>query len=100
MIPQPPVPFDLSHPVGQVLVAVLFLIPGLNATCLFGPNSNASFYPEDQDQYLQQAWRLDDQGRFVQPVQDTQGVLLGRDVIEVLESLVIRTREDEGVEGR
>jgi len=60
---------------------------------LFGPSSNASFYPEAQDLYLEQAWRLDNDGRFIDLVEGTRGLLIRRDDVEVLELLSVRSSE-------
>ena len=56
---------------------------------LFGPNSNASLYPEPQDVYLEQAWKLDPTGRFEAAVEDSRGILVRAENIEMLELISI-----------
>jgi hypothetical protein len=68
---------------------------------LFEPGSNASFYPEAQDLYLEQAWRLDRDGQFIEPMEGSAGLLVRREDIEVLEFLTVRTSEvSTGAEGK
>jgi hypothetical protein len=62
---------------------------------LFEPGSNASFYPEAQDLYLEQAWRLDRDGQFIEPMEGSAGLLVRREDIEVLEFLTVRTERGE-----
>jgi hypothetical protein len=66
---------------------------------LFGPDSNASLYPEAQDPYLEQAWRLDEDGTLVEPVESTRGMLLRRDDVAVLELLQV-TMSAESSDGQ
>lgn len=53
----------------------------------FGDRSFATAYPEGRDVYLERAWVLDDQGEFVEPVEDSQGVLLAWEDLEFVELL-------------
>jgi Family of unknown function (DUF6338) len=52
---------------------------------LFGPESFASAYPERQELFLEQAWRLDEEGEFVSPIADSDGLLVHAEAIEIVE---------------
>lgn len=60
----------------------------------FGQGSFASSYPEPQDLYLEQAWRLDPEGSFVEPVANTHGILIRQDTVSVVEFISAENRED------
>jgi hypothetical protein len=51
----------------------------------FGDGSSASSYPEPQDLYLEEAWRLRDDGSFVEPLPSSRGLLLRHGDVEILE---------------
>ncbi|GHV31243.1 hypothetical protein AGMMS4952_19580 [Spirochaetia bacterium] len=52
---------------------------------LYGYNSSASSYPEEEDIYLEQIWEIDEKGAFVQPVEGTMGLLVHHDSIDYIE---------------
>jgi hypothetical protein len=51
----------------------------------YGDGSFASSYPEPQDLYLEEAWRLTRDGAFLARLEGSRGLLLKRDDVEVLE---------------
>jgi hypothetical protein len=51
----------------------------------YGVGSFASSYPEPQDLFLEEAWRLTLDGAFLERLNGSRGVLLRREDIEVLE---------------
>ena len=51
----------------------------------FGDGSFASSYPEVQDLYLEEAWRLTPDGAFVERLSGSRGLLLRRETVELLE---------------
>jgi hypothetical protein len=57
----------------------------------FAGSSFAAAYPEPQDIFLEEAWRLGADGSFVEPVDGSQGLLIRRDRIDVVEFLEGRT---------
>lgn len=60
-----------------------------------GTGSFASCYPEPRDLYIEQTWVLDDEGKFMKPVDRSKGALLlvqDGDIVELL--------SDEPVEGK
>jgi hypothetical protein len=60
---------------------------GQNVGGLFGAASFASSYPEPQDLFIEQAWRLDREGSFIEPIPFSEGILVRHETIEVVELL-------------
>jgi len=52
---------------------------------LYGPNSFASSYPEEEDVYLQEIWKIDEEGRFMEKIPDSKGLLVNHNAIEYIE---------------
>lgn len=51
----------------------------------YGDGSFASSYPESQDLYLEEAWRLTEDGAFLERLCGSRGLLLRTDNVELLE---------------
>lgn len=51
----------------------------------YGPNSYATSYPRDGDMFLEAAIRVDDQGKFLNVIDDTMGILIKKDEYSILE---------------
>jgi hypothetical protein len=62
---------------------------------LYGFDSFTSSYPEKEDVYLQEVWKVDKEGKFIEKVPDTKGLLINNDVIEYIELFEING-EDKG----
>lgn len=54
---------------------------------LFTPDSHASSFPQPRELFLGQQYRMDDDGAFLEPVQDSDGVYLRCDDVRVVEFL-------------
>jgi len=52
---------------------------------LYAYESSASSYPEDSDLYLEQIWNLDDEGKFLKPVDGTMGLLVDCESVDYIE---------------
>lgn len=52
---------------------------------LFWLDSTASAYPNTADIYVEEVWRLDDQNRFIERIDQTAGALLKRDDCSLIE---------------
>jgi len=52
---------------------------------LYGPDSFTSSYPEKEDVYLQEIWKIDEAGRFIEKISGSKGLLVNNDVIEYIE---------------
>jgi hypothetical protein len=88
-----PTSWDFVLGKGQAYLIRAKLRDGERVAGLFGPNSNASLYPEAQDLYMEQAWRLDEEGRFMQALEGSRGLLLRREDADIIEFLEVRVME-------
>jgi hypothetical protein len=51
---------------------------------VFDSSSYASSYPADPQIYIQEVWKLDDEGRFIEPVERSEGIIvLKEDIVAV-----------------
>jgi hypothetical protein len=55
---------------------------------VFGEDSFATAYPEPQDVFLEEVWRLRQDGSFLEPLEGTAGLLVPGTSIELVEFLV------------
>jgi amino acid transporter len=62
----------------------------------FGEGSFASSYPQPQDLYVEEAWRLDSEGSFVEPVANTHGILIRQDTVSVVEFISSEEMRQDG----
>lgn len=65
---------------------------------LFRDRSLASAYPEAQDVFIEQAWRLAQDGTPDQPVPGSRGLLLRQDDVEVLEFIELEVDDGESAD--
>jgi hypothetical protein len=66
---------------------------------LYDEDSFASSYPESEDLYLQEVWKLNEQGGFIEKVPNTRGLLINYEGIEFIE-LFEKKVEGENTDGR
>jgi hypothetical protein len=52
---------------------------------LYGIDSFASSYPEKEDIYLQEVWKVDEEGRFIEKIPGSKGLLVNGEAIEYIE---------------
>jgi hypothetical protein len=65
---------------------VLFhLKNGKMAGGFFGENSYASSFPHEPDLYVEQVWRIDEQGRFKEKIKETEGMIIKYDDCDMFE---------------
>jgi hypothetical protein len=62
----------------------------------FGKNSFAASSPDGQEIYIEEVWRLDEDGRFIERVEGTRGAIVNREDCELIEFFETR----EAREGR
>jgi hypothetical protein len=55
---------------------------------VFGEDSFAAAYPEPQDVFLEEVWRLSRDGSFVEPLEGTAGLLVPGTSIDLVELLI------------
>jgi len=65
---------------------------------LYSSNSFASSFPNEEDVYIEQVWKIDETGSFDGPIQDTDGILIVGDSIEYLEFFQARSGDSGGVD--
>jgi hypothetical protein len=51
----------------------------------YGENSFATSFPHEQEVYLEEAWRLDEDGNFTEQIEGTKGTLVRKDDYTLLE---------------
>jgi hypothetical protein len=92
-----PTSWDFVFSQGRPFLVKAKLRDGERVGGLFGLASNASFYPEAQDLYLEEAWELDHRGGLLGPIDGSEGLLIPHGSVEVLELLAVELEEeDEG----
>jgi Family of unknown function (DUF6338) len=64
----------------------------------YGPLSLASSYPRPQDLYLEEVWRLDENGRFIEAIPQSAGALVRHEQCELLELFTAEGPDDEDFE--
>jgi hypothetical protein len=64
---------------------LLHLKNGLTLGGLYTAESFASSYPEKEDLYLSELWQLDEDGRFIKPIENTGGLLVNFDEVNFIE---------------
>ena len=67
---------------------------------LYTGESFASSYPEPQEIFLSEVWRVDENGRFQNKIEETKGVLVNHEVIEYLEFYTTEGASSEEPRGR
>jgi hypothetical protein len=65
---------------------------------LYGADSFASSYPEKEDVYLQEIWKIDENGGFIEKIPDSKGLLVNHDAIEYIELFNYYIEEGENNE--
>lgn len=63
---------------------------GVRVGGVFGPNSFASSYPDEEDLYLETVWKVDAKGRFLEPVKDSLGALVRHTDVKLVEFWALR----------
>jgi hypothetical protein len=64
---------------------------------LYGYDSFASSYPEKEDLYLEEVWKIDNDGKFVEKIANTKGVLINYNSIEYIELFDVNEGENRNV---
>ena len=62
----------------------------------FGPNSYATTFPQPPEVYVEEVWRVDEEGRFVEKVDGTLGMVLRIADCDRLEFLCVE-EDDQNV---
>jgi len=64
---------------------LLTLKDGKKIGGFFGTHSFASSFPAEEDLYIEELWVIDEEGKFVQPIENSGGCLIRRNDINFIE---------------
>ena len=97
-----PVPLAWDHffGKGEHCFVLVHLKNGNVLGGLYTGESFASSYPEPQEIFLSEVWRVDESGRFQHKIEETKGVLVNHEVIEYLEFYTTEGASSEEPRGR
>lgn len=92
-----PIPraWDYFFGLGQDRFMLIHLKDGSLVGGVYHVKSFASSYPAPEDIYLQEVWRVDEQGAFIEKIPQSIGMLVTRDLIEYIEMYIFRNEEGE-----
>ena len=89
-----PTAWDFAFKGGGLYLVRVKLKDGERVGGFFGPDSFASAYPERQELFLEEAWRLDAEGEFISPIPGSDGLMVHAEEVEIIE-LVAASIEGE-----
>lgn len=78
-------PWDFVFSQKRVYWIIVHLKDGRNIGGIYGKQSCVSTYPEDEQIYLEKMWRLDENGKFVEPISKSAGMIILKDMILSIE---------------
>lgn len=77
-------PWDYVFAKKEVFWVIVHLKDGRRIGGRFDTDSFASSYPAEEQIYLEEVWKLDEGGRFVEPIERSRGILiLGKEILSV-----------------
>ena len=56
----------------------------------YGANSFATSFPHKQEVYIEEAWHLDEDGKFTEPIEGTKGTIVNREDCSLVQFLEVR----------
>ncbi len=80
-----PTGWDYFFGKGQPCWILFHLKSGTKLGGLYGHNSFASSFPNEQEVYVQEIWRVDELGRFIERVQGTAGAVVKHEECTLIE---------------
>jgi hypothetical protein len=82
-----PTPSDwvFSHEAGKHFYVRFHRKDGEDLGGYFGENSFAASSANGQEIYVEEVWRLDEDGRFIEPVEESQGAIVNREDCTLIE---------------
>ena len=86
-----PKAWDHFFSLGEPFWVLLHLKSGDLIGGLYGENSFAPSFPNEQDLYLEEVWRVDGNGQFIEKIDETGGLLIRDQEIEFLEFFEIES---------
>ena len=94
---QSPTPSDLlfSNSEGKHYYVRFHRKDGKDLGGYFGENSFAEASPDGQEIYVEEVWRLDEDGRFIERIERTKGAIVNREDCELIEFFETPEARDE-----
>lgn len=80
-----PKAWDYFYSLGKPVWVLVHLKNGNKIGGLFGDDSFASSFPNEQDIYLEEVWHVDEEGILLDKINQTAGLLINDKEIEYLE---------------
>lgn len=82
-----PKPWDYVFLKRESYWIIINLKDGNRVGGIYGTDSFASLYPIEEQIYLQQVWQLDSNGKFIEPITGSKGIIIMREQISSIELL-------------
>lgn len=82
-----PTAWDYAFSKGRTLFVRAWLKDGGLVGGFLGADSYASSYPQEPNLFLEEQWKLDENGTFLEPLDDSAGLIILSGTIEVVELL-------------
>ena len=92
-----PKAWDAFFQRGQPCFILVHLKSGQYVGGLYSGNSFASSFPNPEDLYIEELWKMSRTGKFIEPMPDTKGLLISHDAIDFLE--LFKTSQMEETNG-
>jgi len=80
-----PKPWDYVFSQQKPYWIIIHLKDGRRIGGLYGAESFASSYPSNEQIYLEKVWYLDEKGKFIEPVERSEGIILSKEDFEAIE---------------
>ena len=90
-----PKAWDYFFSLGKPCFMLVHLKDGNLIGGLYQSASFASSYPDPEDLYIQEVWKIDENGSFLEKMPQTAGMLLTRDSIDYIELYNLGDEEGE-----
>jgi len=92
-----PTSWDFFFGKGYQCFALVHLKNGSLIGGLCGGDSHASSHPHKQDIYLQEVWKVNEKGQFVEKIKGTMGMIVDKDYFDYVEFFEVeREVKDDG----
>ena len=70
---------------GQPCFMLIHLKNGNKIGGLYANNSFASSFPNPEDLYISEVWKIDEEGKFIEKIENSKGLLISKDFIDFIE---------------
>ena len=87
--------WDYFFSLGKPCFMLIHLKSGILIGGLYYKDSFASSYPEKKDLYIKEVWKIDENGKFLEKIDRTEGMLINYDIIDYIEMFNTFSAEGE-----